>query len=272
MIKTSTGLILCLASVLLFGCTVKQNARQFYDQHILSKTELPLSGLPTSRAYNMPYFDSISTNGPYNINFQFNTNPYLNPNTVGNVAITGDSAIVDNTEVLVKNNNLLIMLDPQYTYDMAVNVNVTIQTSVPLRRISYTGTGKIDIQNIRVDHFAATVNGSGYMFLAGKVNRFDGTATGTSRLNAKCVISEATFVNTTDLAQAEVLGGQGVSGLAAGQSDIYYYSRPDMIEPYQRQAGSVMSMVGIMPASVPVPNPYSNPNAVTMTDDDYGAK
>ncbi len=272
MIKKFTGLILCLASVLLFGCTVKQNTELYIKQHISPKTELPLSGIQTSRAYNMPEFDSISINGPYDLNFQFNTNPYLNPTTVGTVAVVGDSSIVDNTQVLVNNNTLVVMVDPQYTYDTSSNIKLTIQTSVPLRRVYYTGSGKIDIQNIRVDHFAATVNGSAYMFLAGKVKRFDGTATGTSRLNAKCVISQATFVNTTGLAQAEVLGGQGVSGLAAGQSDIYYYSRPDMVAPYQRQSGSVMSMVGIMPASVPAPNPYNNPKAATMTDDDYGAK
>ena len=272
MIKKSIGLILCLASVLLFGCTVKQNAVQYVKQEISPKTELPLSGMQSSQSYNMPAFDSIASNGPYDITYQFNTNPYLNPTTISTISITGDSTIVSNTEVFVKNGNLTIMLNPEYTYDMNVNAKVVVQTSIPLRRISSTGTGKVDVQNIRVDHFAATVNGSGYMFLAGTVKRLDATATGTSRLNAKCVYSKATFVNTTDIAQAEVLGGQGVSALAAGQSDIYYYSSPSMLAPYQRQSGSAMSMVGIMPASVPVPTPYNNPNAAVMKDEDYGSK
>jgi hypothetical protein len=271
MIKKSPYLILCLASVLLFGCTVKQNTEQFIEKTFSTKTELPLTGRQTSSAQAFPSFDSIAINGPYTVEVVQNTNPYINPNGVASVTVAGDSALVDYTHDFVKNNTLTLFFDQGYEYNPGVRAKVTIYTSTPLHRVYYTGTGSIDIQNIYVDHFAATVNGSAYMFLAGAVNRLDATATGTSRLNAKCVIANSIFVNTTGLAQAEVLGGSGVSGLAAGQSDIYYYSRPDMVAPYQRQSGSVMSMDGIMPASISTPT-AADPNAVIVQDTDYGIK
>lgn len=271
MIKKSPYLVLCLASVLLFGCAVKQDTEEFIDKTFSSKTELPLTGMQTSSSQAFPTFDSIAVNGPYDVEVVYNANPYVNPNGVGSVSVSGDSALVDYTHDFVRKGNLSIFLDPEYEYNPGVKAKVTIYTSTPLQRVYYTGTGSIDVQNINVDHFAATVNGSGYMFLAGAVNRLDATATGTSRLNAKCVVANATFVNTTGLAQAEVLGGAGVSGLAAGQSDIYYYSRPDMVAPYQRQSGSVMSMDGIMPASISTPT-ASDPNAVIVQDTDYGIK
>lgn len=272
MIKKSPYLILCLASVLLFGCTVKQNTEQFIKDTISPKTELPLSGLNSSSGQAFPAFDSIAINGPYNVEVVLNSNPYVNPNGTGSVTVSGDSALVNETYDFVKNNNLTIMLNPAYSYNEGVRAKVTIYTSVPLRRVYYTGSGSIDIQNINVEHFAATVNGSAYMFLAGAVDRLDATATGTSRLNAKCVIANSIFVNTTGLAQAEVLGGAGVSGLAAGQSDIYYYSRPDMVAPYQRQSGSVMSMDGFLPPSISTSAAASDPNAVIVQDTDFGIK
>lgn len=268
MIKKSPCLILCLASVLLFGCTVKQNTEQFFKNTVSPKTELPLTGRQTSSAQMLPQFDSIAVNGPYDIQFEENPNPYSNSSRTSSITIIGDSGIVDYTHVFVKNNTMSIYLDPAYAYTENVKAKVTVQTTAPLNRVYYNGSGSMNIQNINVDHFSASVNGSAYMFLAGVTNRFDATATGVSRLNATCLVAHATFVNTTDLAQAEVLGGPGVSGLAAGQSDVYYFSRPEMVAPYQRQSGSVMAMDGIMPANAPL----VQAEVVPSTSQDFGIK
>ncbi|MFN7096960.1 MAG: GIN domain-containing protein [Gammaproteobacteria bacterium] len=272
MIKKSPYLILCLASVLLFGCAVKQNAEQFVDEKLAPRTVVPLTGITTSSGQAFPAFDSIAISGPYNVDVELSSNPYINPNGSANVSISGDSALVNYSSDYVNNHVFVLRFNPQYKYEEGgVRAKVVIYTSVPLRRIYYTGEGTVNVQYLNVDHFAATVNGSAYMFLAGAVNRLDATATGSSRLNAKCVIANSIFVNTTDLAQAEVLGGAGVSGLASGKSDIYYYSRPDMVAPYQRQSGSVMSMDGILPASTGVPGKLE-PDAVIVQDTDFGIK
>lgn len=244
----------CVASVLLFGCAVKQNPAM--------RTELPLTGIVTSNTQSFPSFDTVAVTGPYDVDINVSSDPY----GVGHVTMTGDSGLVNYSHDYVENHTLRIYLDPSYTYNPNVHVKVTIDTPT-LSTISIHDGGKIVAQNIRTGHFTVQQQDTSYVALSGAVGRFDATVTGKGRLNAKCLQAEAIFVNTTDYAQAEILGQQGVSALATGQSDIYYYSTPEMTAPYQRQSGSVMRMEGILPASTPTTN-----SQVSMRSNDYGVK
>ncbi|MBY0544781.1 MAG: DUF2807 domain-containing protein [Gammaproteobacteria bacterium] len=270
MIKKLPWFILCAASVLLFGCTVKQNIAQPDPQPAIAQPTVSLSGTQSSTAYNMPRFQSISIAGPYVLNYQTNSNTYLNPTGLAAVSVAGDSRIVDHTQVLVKNDTLFVFLNPDYQCDpSAGRATVTVQTTAPLRRAFFGGNTSANLQNIYGDRLSVLVEGSAYVALSGQVNRLDATAIDNSRLNAKCLVSQAAFVNTTDTAQAEILGGPGISGLAAKQSDIYYYTNPQMIAPYQRQSGSVMSMVGVAPASISIMN---EDTGIPADSTDFGIK
>jgi hypothetical protein len=234
MSKNLTLLAVCVASVLVFGCAVKP------------KTELPLTGIIASNQQSMPDFNAVSVNGPYDVFVNVKTNYY----NTGSVAISGDSGLVNYTHYFVKNRTLTIFIDPDYEYNPNVHVKVTME--VPgLKRVYLKGGATINAQHVNTPHFQVKIKNAGSATIAGNATRFDATLTGTAKLDAKCMYADAIFVNTTGYAQAEVLGSSGVSGLAADHSNIYYYSTPDMTEPYQRQSGSMMRMDGILPATVP---------------------
>lgn len=247
MIKNLSYLACCLASVLLFGCGVKQS------------TELPLTGMATSKQQSMPAFDSISVNGPYDVEMNVGKSYY---NTTL-VTVSGDSGLTDYTHYFVKNNALTVYIDPDYTYNPFVHAKIQVN-SASANRIYLRGGATVTVQNINTPHFSIKMD-SGSAFLSGAASRFDATLTGDSKLNAKCLQADAIFVNTTGTSQAEILGTAGISGLATGHSNIYYYTTPDMTQPYERQSGSMMRMDGILPATAPKP-------ITTMYSANYGYK
>ncbi len=246
MSKKLSFLAVYLASVLLFGCAVKPN------------TELPLTGIMTSNQQAMPNFDSISVRGPYDVFVNVKSNYY----NTSSVTISGDSGLVNYTHYFVKNKALTIFIDPDYLYNPYVHAKVTVE--VPsIRRVYLNGGATINVQNINTPHFQIKMKETGTAIVAGSATRFDATLMGNSTLDAKCLKADAIFVNTTGYSQAAVLGSSGVSGLAADHSNIYYYSTPDMTEPYQRQSGSMMRMEGILPANPP------NTSTVQVHSNDY---
>ena len=115
---------------------------------------------------------------------------------------------------------------------------------------------------------ATSVEGSGYLEVQGITNRFDASAAGTSRLNAKCLYARTIFINTADSAQAEVADNGTISAFAADQSDIYYYQTPKMVAAHERLSGSVLRMKGLADPRAPFllpPPPEVTPQNAIMT-------
>lgn len=263
-------LILSLLSVLLFGCSVKQNTEHFFAGEHITRTEVPLSGHITGSEQQLPTVERLSVIGPFNVNIQVISNPYVsNPNTI-NVAMSGDSALIEHAQDFVQDGTLKVFMDNTYTYDPNAKIQLTLVVyHSALKQVYYDGQGQVDIQPLNAQHFSLIMHSGGSAFMAGHADRLDLLAKGNASINAKCVYADAVFVNTVDSAQAEVLGGEGVSGLAANTSNIYYYGRPDLAAPYQRQSGSMMAMEGILPSQMP---PAENQIPVPSQPEDFGIK
>ena len=207
----------------------------------------PRSGVTITKSELLPNFNSISIRGPFNVTVHFQTNQ-SNPKLT-NVVLKGDSTLINNIVFSVSKGVLTVYTNPDYTFDPDYPVTLDIYTPT-LSRFYMSGAGKVKIKNINTLYLRFIGEGSAYYELAGYAQRFDATMTGSSRLNAKCLYTRTIFINTTGTAQAEILNNKGgISALASDRSDIYYYSRPDMVAPYERKSGSVMRMQGISPAS-----------------------
>ncbi len=220
-------------------------------------TELTPSGFHTKKGGTFPMFNSVSATGPFNMEFHLETNPsYQN---VTRVELQGDSTLVNAVHYSVSDQTLTMFMDPDYTYNPYYRVHVDIY--VPdISRFYFKGPGNIKITGLNNSHLRVIGNGDANIYLAGYVQRLDATLTGTSSLNAKCLYTRTIFVNTTDKAQAEVLNnGGGISALAADKSNIYYYSSPDMVAPYERHSGAIMRMQGIIPPYVTAPKSETIP-------------
>lgn len=237
-----------LFCALLVGCSSIDNV----NNELASKPNMPPhSGTLITKSEMLTNFNSVSITGPFNVKVHSQTNQSNSKLT--KVTLKGDSAVIKSVKFSVTKGILTVYVDPNYTYDP--NYPIDLDIYVPnLSRFYMNGAGKVTMLNIHSLRLRLIGEGSAYYYLSGYAQRFDVTMTGSSRLNAKCLYTRTIFINTTGTAQAEVLNNKGgISALASDKSDIYYYSRPDMVAPYERISGSVMRMRGIAPASVPGP-------------------
>lgn len=182
--------------------------------------------------------------------------------------LQGDSNLIEETPYYVKDDTFYLLSNPQYIYAPDNKMMLTLYVPM-LTEFDYHGPGKVNLPNIQTSHFIVNAEGGAFIYMTGKTYRLDLTATGTSRINAKCVKAHIIFVNTADLAQAEVSNRGNVSALSSNHSDIYYYDRPEMVAGHTPLSGSVMRMEGILPPySVPYqihPNTSSEPYPVQTT-------
>ena len=220
-------------------------------------SELTLSGLNIKKGGVFPMFNSVSLTGPFDVTFHLGNDPSY-PNLT-RVVLNGDSNLIHATTYFVSKQTLTMYVNPQYTYNPYYRIHVDIYMP-DISRLYFRGPGKITITDLNNSHLRVIGKGDANIYLAGYAQRLDATLTGTSRMNAKCLYTRTIFVNTVDKAQAEVLNNRGgISGLAADKSNIYYYSSPDMVAPYERQSGSIMRMQGIMPPYISAPEPTTVP-------------
>jgi hypothetical protein len=214
------------------------------------KTEqLPTTYRSSAIDEELSSFSKIVISGPIDIDMHFVAGKsYL--------SLEGDANLLEQTPYYVKDDTLYLISNPQYKYPPENKLMLTLYSGM-LTHVEYHGSGKINLPNIQTPYFSLNIAGGAFVYMTGKTYRLDLTLSGTSRVNAKCVKARVIFVNTSDLAQAEVANNGNVSALSSGQSDVYYYNRPQMIAGHTRTSGSIMRMEGILsPYSVPYQIPF----------------
>lgn len=197
-----------------------------------------LSGESGSQVLVLPAEQVLSIQGPFIVNIHVGGSP------AGQVTIHGDSALVDKVGYLYHNGVVTIVLNPNYIYppsfSLWLDINVPRLTSLKLGQST-----NANISVLNGYYFQAIVQGNSQLTLYGKVRRMDLTATDYATINARQVISRTGFIRTTQFAQVSVLTNGGLSAWASDQSNIYYYTDPVMVAPYQDLSGSVLRMSGI---------------------------
>lgn len=230
-------------SVILVGLLILATNLSGCDGSAWGKSEPVIAGgLITRDAATLP-FDSIAIHGPFDVNIRLIPQQFY-------INYSGNATLVNLVSYYVKDEVLHVLTHPGFSYNPNLKMMLTIEVPV-VRRLHYQGSGKVSLMNIDVPYFIADIEGSGYVYLAGKANRFDATVSGSGHLDAKGLMARTIFVNTADLAQAEVASNGNVSALAGTNSDIYYYQVPGFSSRHETQSGSVMRMYGI---AVPLPN------------------
>jgi hypothetical protein len=217
-------------------------------------SELLLSGVTKNMSAQLTPFDAISIHGPFDVDFKFVPGHY-------SLRTQGDSALLDKLSYFIKDNTLYLTMSQEFEYPPQVKMMVVIE--VPeLKRLHYRGPGKIALLNLETDHLILDGEGSGFFYMTGIAARLDVSLSGTSRLDARCLKTRATFVNAVGLARADVATDGAVSVLAAESGDVYYYNNPLMVTDYQNQSGSVMRMDGIAKPSANVPEGMNKPGSL----------
>jgi hypothetical protein len=146
-----------------------------------ASTPIQPSGAQAQRNYEVTGFERVSLAGPYQVIVTVGGAP--------SVSASGDSALLEHTEIVVENGQLRIKLRDGHSW--SGNPTATVRVTAPsLTEAGVAGSGDMRVGAFQAERFAGSVAGSGNLTLEGlqaQEARFDIagsgelTATGTAR-------------------------------------------------------------------------------------------
>lgn len=126
--------------------------------------------------------------------------------------------------------------------DSHTSGSVTINGMVTLDALSATGCGNISIAWVRGHNVSLDAAGHSHITLAGNVDTVRAKLTGHSFLNAKYLRAQNTWIQSTQLAQAEVTTSGALQAYPSGSSNIYYYKTPQLLNAMTSHAGNTLQL------------------------------
>ncbi len=231
----SKGLsLLCI--LLLTGCA--NFAEGSGNRTPTGKIPLILTGVSGSQVLMLPSTQKLSIQGPFVATIHIGKNP------AGEVTVRGDNALVDKVGYRYQGDNVVLVMNPIYAYPKSYSLWLDIYVS-RLTYLELTQGSNASVGVLNNYYFQAVTRGNSQLTLFGMSRRMDLTAMDYSQINAKQVKSRTGFIKASQFAQISVLTNGGLSAWALDQSNIYYYTDPVMVAPYQELSGSVLRMSGI---------------------------
>lgn len=132
---------------------------------------------------------------------------------------------------------------------------VNIGGTEVLQSVAYNGSGPLSMYWVNSTNVKVVGSGRGRIFLAGTAGLLDATIDEHTYLDAKYLRARRAFVNTSDVARADVWTQCTLSTLATGSSNIYYYNNPALVVgSYMQPPGAVIRMTGIDADHIPAPS------------------
>lgn len=227
-------LVLCLA--LLTACESFEAGSS--NRPITGKIPVQLTGESGSQVLMLPSTQQLIIQGPFIATIHVGQKP------VGQVTVRGDGGLVDKAGYREQGQSTILTMNPIYIYPRGCSLWLDINVS-RLTYLELSQSANVSVGVLHNYYFQAVTQGNSQLVLFGTARRMDLTATGYSTINAKQVRSRTGFIKTSQFAQASVLTNGGLSAWALDQSNIYYYTDPVMVAPYQELSGSVLRMSGV---------------------------
>lgn len=225
------------------------------------------------KAISLANFDSIQANGNFNITVEYgrpsvaidgDTATYVSADVVNGTLLLSNVELVDkdnkpiecptanirvslpalNDIYLLGNSTLVANNVRAYGTTIAVNDNSSVRLSgdVHVKKISAYGNGNISIRWIDSDDLLVLASDNAEISVAGVARILEARLSGAAYLNAKYLRPDVAFVNTTDIATADVLATHSMYAFATDSSNIYYYKTPVKYIDESEYSANVLQM------------------------------
>ncbi len=175
-------------------------------------------------------FTSISLEGSANVHV-----------TLGNtesVVVSGEDNIVPLIETNVQNHQLIIKTKPLTTYTNTKPIEVKV-AMISLERVSLSGSGNIDVPELKADSFKANLSGSGNITVNGTVNSLSFTLPGSGNIFGDQLKSKTATVVISGSGNVTVYASDALDAAISGSGDIRYSGSPANISKNVSGSGSI---------------------------------
>ena len=159
--------------------------------------------------------------------------------TVGDkqsVTLTFDDNLLDNIETRVRRGTL--KLDSRGSYHSNAPCKVTI-TVPSLEEIKSSGSGDVFVDNLQGQSFECSVTGSGSMRVSGTVVRVKAAVTGSGDIDLRQLKAEDASATVSGSGDIAIFASERFNGSVSGSGDISYYGDPPKTRIREHGSGSI---------------------------------
>lgn len=130
------------------------------------------------------------------------------------------------------------------TLELFGNLNAKLTGIIPLKHLTASIKGNIDIVGIHVPCLTVVAGDTAHICLQGCTNHLEATVSDCACVRAKYLSAFDAHIHTQDESSIEVNVCHNLNAFADNYSSIYYYTTPKFLYPYMRSAGSIIDMMG----------------------------
>jgi len=186
------------------------------------------SGKPGYERRETRDFHSIRNNGGIDVHFKRKKHTSLE--------VFGDHNLISLIKTEVSNGVLIISLSQSYQTHLPLIVKLTAPS---LKLFEMNGAGDTRLINLDENLFQLDLNGSGDIFLEGKVRQLLARLNGSSDINAKDLISDRAEIQILGSGDVDIHVQKYLKADIIGSGDIHYYGNPIKIEKSILGSGNV---------------------------------
>lgn len=167
---------------------------------------------------------------------------YVNFDGCSNVNLSGTAWLLHYLRIANSAHITLSNIKTPYLLAWVTDSNtLSIRGMMNLRELNVRNSRAVEFYWLNSPILTSTID-DGAVILSGDVAYANMNATSHTQLDTKYLTTHRLFIHTADQATAEVRAVDALNALAAGQSNIYYYTQPTTLSRYYRDQGSVLYM------------------------------
>jgi hypothetical protein len=188
------------------------------------------SGIKASETRETGEFTGIELNGSMDVSV-----------TVGDkttVTVEGDDNLLELVVTEVSNGTLTISNQGSYSTQIGIKLVVT---TPKLDSASVTGSGDIQIKELKASDFEALISGSGSITAAGAADRLELSITGSGDVHLGALPAKEVSAEISGSGSAQVQVTESLSVAITGSGSVTYSGNPRSVEKSIQGSGSVQA-------------------------------
>lgn len=182
-----------------------------------SKLSIKGSGIKETVSQKINNFSSINSSGSFDINYMQGSPA---------VTITGDSHIIKEVSVVVKENILQLSMKKSYSSKLPIVINIS---SPNIRGMTIKGASDVILDNINVAYLRLNLVGAVDLTASGNVVDLDLNVNGAGDVNVKNLIAKKVTVDLQGSGDVKLTAEGQLNATLSGAGDIVFFGNPSII-------------------------------------------
>ncbi|MEW6410850.1 MAG: head GIN domain-containing protein [Candidatus Zixiibacteriota bacterium] len=186
------------------------------------------SGEIVTQTRDLGEFTRIESSGSFDI--------YVYVGSKQEVTITFDDNLIDLVETRVHGKTLDIFCEETFRTRRDCRIEIHIPE---LRAVKISGSGDVEVYDLKGDAFEYEVSGSGDMRAEGAVGEVEIKVSGSGDVDLRDLMAQDAYIKVSGSGDVKVYASESLTGRVSGSGDIQYYGDPQHVSRHVSGSGSI---------------------------------